>query len=312
MEGIKRGLVAQAGAYVDAATASQDKFNAITSSDQVFARAAPDSDTKGEQAAARLTCGSLNECDTEMPQTFDSPYQQLSASAASPQQQAAAAVPEPTAAKPKATRHKATCSKKVCPPAAAVQPRTSKHNKKPAATSSQPLEQAGSVAKAAHSTLDPDSLKQPAATRGRKAPAGPSRSPSKKAKIAGDKAAAKPPANKRRKLDSAPTADIPPVPQASEVYEYAPGVPTLTLLALGCDQFDKLASVAGLTPHLVLSTGGPGVNQAFADVQQTFGMNDNEGLTLASLPLHHVQLAYHYLRSVQLHTTPLAEITNRK
>jgi len=234
----KRGLTAQAGAYVGAATASQGNSSKITSSGQDYARAAPDSELKGEQAAARLTCGSLNACDTEMPQTFGSlepqeagPDQQLLASAALPQQEAAAAaVQEPTAAKPKATRHKATCSKKVCPPAAAVQLRTSRRNKKPAATLSQPLEQAGHVAKAAHDTLDPDSAQQPTATRGRKAPAGPSQSPSKKAKSTGDKAAAKPPANKKRKLDSAPTADIPPVPEASQVYEYAPGVPTLTWL----------------------------------------------------------------------------------
>ena len=253
----KRGLAAQAGAYVGAATALKDKSSTITS-DQDFARAAPDSELTGKQADARLACGILNECDTEMPQSLSSlepqdtdPYQQLSASAALPQQETAAAVPEPTAAKPKATRHKATCSKKVGPPAAAVLPRTSKRNKKTPATLPQPLEQAGHVAKAAQDTLDPDSPKQPAATRGRKAHAGPSHSPSKKAKSTGDKAAVKPPANKKRKLDSAPTADITAVPEASQVYEYAPGVATLTLLALDCDQFDKLASVAGLTYHLL-------------------------------------------------------------
>ena len=254
----KRGLTAQAGAYVAAGTASKDKSSTITKSDQDFARAAPDSVLTGKQADARLACGILNEYDTEMPQSLSGlepqeadPYQQLSASAALPQQETAAAVPEPTAAKPKATRHKATCSKKVGPPAAAVLPRTSKRNKKPPATLPQPLEQAGHVAKAAQDTLDPDSPKQPAATTGRKAHAGPSQSPSKKAKSTGDKAAVKPPANKKRKLDSAPTADITAVPEASQVYEYAPGVATLTLLALDCDQFDKLASVAGLTCHLL-------------------------------------------------------------
>ncbi len=232
----KRGLAAQAGAYVGAATASQGNSSKITSSDQDYARAAPNSELKGQQAAARLACGSLDNCDTEMPQNLSSlesqeagPHQQLLASAAPPQQEAAA-VPEPTAAKAKATRHKATCSKKVCPPATAVQPRTSRRNKKPAATLSPPLEQAGHVAKAAHNTMDPDSAQGPAATRGRKAHAAPSQSPSKKAKSTGDKAAAKPPANKKRKLDSAPPADIPPVPEASQVYEYAPGVPTLTWL----------------------------------------------------------------------------------
>ena len=232
----KRGLVTQAGSCGGAATASQGKFSTITSSDQVFARAASDSELTGKQADGRLACASLNAYGTEVPQSLSSlesqeagPHQQLSASAAPPQQEAAA-VQEATAAKPKATRHKATCSKKVCPPAAAVQPRTSRRNKKPAATLPQPLEQGGHVAKAAHSTLDPDSAQQSAATRGRKAHAGASQSPSKKAKSTGDTAAAKPPANKKRKLDSAPTADIPPVPEASQVYEYAPGVPTLTWL----------------------------------------------------------------------------------
>ena len=231
----KRGLAAQAGASGGAVTASHENSSKTTSSDQDYARAAPNSELKGEQAAATLACASLNACGTEMPQSLSSlesqeagPYQQLSASAALPRQEAAAAVQEPTAAKAKATRHKATCSKKGGPPATAVQPRTSKRNKKPVATLPQPLGQAGHVAKAAHSTLDPDSPKQPAATRGRKAQAGPSRSPSKKAKSTGDKAAAKPPANKKRKLDSAPTADIPPVPAVSQVYEYAPGVPNLT------------------------------------------------------------------------------------
>lgn len=254
----KRGLAAQAGACVGAATASLEKFSTITSSDQDFARAAPDSELTGKQADARLACGSLNEYGTEMPQSLSSlesqeagPYQQLSASAALPQQEAAA-VQESTAAEPKAKRHKATCSKKACPPATAAQPRTSRRNKKPVATLPQPHEQAGHVAKAAHNTLDPDSAQRPAATGGRKAHACPSQSPSKKAKSTGDKAAAKPPANKKRKLDSAPTANIPPVPEASQVYEYAPGVPTLTLLAIGCDQFDKLASVAGLAHYPVL------------------------------------------------------------
>lgn len=231
----KRGLAAQAGACGGAPAASRETSSTITSSDQVRARAAPDSELKGKQAAARLACGSLNESDTDMPQTFSNldfqeagPYQQLSASAA-PSQQEAAAVQEATAAEPKAKRHKATCSKKICPPATAAQPRTSKRNKKPVAFLPQPLEQAGHVAKAAHSTLDPDSAQRPAATRGRKAHAGPAQSPSRKAKITGDKAAAKPPANKKRKLDSTPTAEIPPAPEASQVYEYAPGVPTLTL-----------------------------------------------------------------------------------
>ena len=234
----KRGLAAQAGSCGGAATASQEKFSTITSSDQGFARAAPDSELTGKQADARLACASLNAYGTEMPQSLSSlesreagPYQQLSASAAPPQQEAAA-VQEATAAEPTAKRHKATCSKKICPPATAVQPRTSRRNKKPVATLPQSLEQAGHVAKAAHNTLDPDSGEQPAATRGRKAHAGPSQSPSKKAKSVGDKAAAKPPANKKRKLDSAPTADIPPVPEASQVYEYAPGVPIRMLLAV--------------------------------------------------------------------------------
>ncbi|DBA91162.1 TPA: hypothetical protein ACH3X1_016017 [Trebouxia sp. C0004] len=223
MDVSKRGLAAQAAAYVSAATASQEKSSTITSSDQDFARSAPDSDLTGKQADARLACESLNEYGTEMPQSLGSqeagPCQQLSASAALPPEEAAA-VQGSTAAKPKAKKYKATCSKKAYPTATAAQPRTSRRNKKPVATLPQPLEQAGHVAKAAYSTLDPDSHQQPAATRGRKAHAGPSQSPSKST---GDKAAAKPPANKKRKLDSAPSADIPPVPEASQVYEYAPG-----------------------------------------------------------------------------------------
>ena len=270
----KRGLAAQAGAYVGAATASLERSSTIVKSDQDFARAAPDSELTGKQADARLAYESFNEIGTETPQSLGSlesqeagPYQQLSASAA-PSQQETAAVPGPTAAEPKATRHKATCSKKICPPATAVQPRTSRRNKKPVATLPQPLQQAGHVDKAAHSTLDPDSAQGPAATRSRKAHAGPSRSPSKKAKSTGDKAAPKPLANKKRKLDSAPTADITAAPEASQLYEYAPGVPTLTLLALGCDQFDTLASVAGLAHYLAFCIGSPGVSQAVAARQQ--------------------------------------------
>ena len=270
----KRGLAAQAGAYVGAATASQERSSTIMKSDQDFARAAPDSELTGKQADARLAYANFNEIGTETPQSLGSlesqeagPYQQPSASAA-PSQQETAAVPGPTAAEPKATRHKASCSKKICPPATAVQPRTSRRNKKPIATLPQPLQQAGHVAKAAHSTLDPDSAQGPAATRGRKAHAGPSRSPSKKAKSTGDKAALKPPANKKRKLESSPIADIPPVPEASQLYEYAPGAPTPTLLALGCDQFDNLASVAGLAYYPALCIGNPGADQAFTDGQQ--------------------------------------------
>ncbi|KAL0030547.1 hypothetical protein WJX79_003580 [Trebouxia sp. C0005] len=72
MDAPKRGLAAQSGAHGGATIAAQKKFSTIISSDQVFARGAPESELKGKQATARLACGSLNECDTDMPQSFSS------------------------------------------------------------------------------------------------------------------------------------------------------------------------------------------------------------------------------------------------